>query len=104
MCQGRVRAQREARRVLVVRRVVQVPGAAQPEGAQGLLQELQREGGGGHQHPRTLRRALQLLPGRALGGGEVGLHTLGESGAVDQGAGTLEVGLLPGWGLQELTC
>ena len=56
---------------------------------------LQRGAGGGHQHPRTLRRALQLLPGRALGGGEGGLHTLGVGGAVDQGAGTLQVGLHP---------
>ena len=56
---------------------------------------LQRGAGGGHQHPRTLRRALQLLPGRALGGGEGGLHALGVGGAVDQGAGTLQVGLHP---------
>ena len=102
--QGRVRGQREARRVLVVRRAVQVPGAAQPEAAEGLRLMFLRGPGGGHQHPRTLRRALQLLPGRALGGGEVRFHTLGVGGAVDQGAGTLEVGLLPGWGLQELTC
>ena len=93
--QGRVRGQREARRVLVVRRAVEVPGAAQPEAAQSLRLELQRGAGGGHQHPRTLRRALQLLPGRALGGGEGGLHALGEGGAVDQGAGTLQVGLHP---------
>ena len=93
--QGRVRRQREARRVLVVRRAVEVPGAAQPEAAQGLRLMFLRGPGGGHQHPRTLRRALQLLPGRALGGGEGGLHALGVGGAVHQGAGTLEVGLHP---------
>ena len=93
--EGRVGGEGHPLSVLVVRGPVEVPGAAQPEAAQGLRLELQRGPGGGHQHPRTLRRALQLLPGRALGGGEGGLHTLGVGGAVDQGAGTLEVGLHP---------